>query len=76
MFEPLNTRRGPDTRKVIEFDLYQRLWQGYFRGNSGQRWGQYLANGLKLREEDAPGLFFADTVKCANDIFNQYYRLE
>lgn len=84
MFEPLNQdyaplfrqKHKPDTRTAVSFDTYRRLWQGWFRGNSGQSWGQYLMNGLKITDQQAPGLAFASTVEDANRIFNQHYRLE
>jgi hypothetical protein len=62
--------------KSVSFDKYQRIWLGWRRGNSGQRWGQYLFNCLCEKEEEAPGLFYAETVREANLIFNEHFLLE
>lgn len=65
----------PKPKKQLDFNRYQRLWQGWFRGNSGQTWGQYVANGFNILEEDAPGLHFASNVSEANRIIKQYCNL-
>ena len=78
MFDPIYTRRSRAdlvTIGEVDFEWYTRIWQGWFRGNSGQRWGQYLFNSLDLKEEQAPGLFYAETVKEANAIFNRHFKL-
>lgn len=63
-------------KSSVEFDRYQRIWNGWRRGNSGQRWGQYLANCLKLTEQACPGLFYAETVREANQLFKERFTLE
>lgn len=60
----------------VEFGRYTRIWDGWRRGNSGQRWGQYLANCLNLTEQQAPGLFYAQTVYEANRIFKSHFKLD
>lgn len=65
-----------DGKKSVDFERYQRIWLGWRRGNTAQRWGQYLFNCLDIQEQDAPGLFYAPTVREANLIFNEHFHLE
>lgn len=63
-------------KSSVEWDRYTRIWEGWRRGNSGQRWGQYLANCLNLTEQACPGLFYAKTVKEANLIFWEHFQAD
>lgn len=66
----------PNWRKPISAEQYQRIYLGWRRKNSGQRWGQYLCNSLNLTEAQAPGLFYAVTFHDASRIFNDHFYLE
>lgn len=70
-------RRSIVVKSSIEWDRYAEIWRGWCRDwKQYIRWGQHLANQLNLTEEQAPGLFYAKTVKEANEIFWKYFRAD